>query len=183
MAARARCVPVGVAPPASGVMWPALGRAVVGRRQDQMVQITLGSSGIAARWLWWLIEVKSDFRYDRREPPTVEDALTWRAERDRDPAGTGPHGVAAGETEISVQGMQQAVPVTRLGGYSGLQFREESVLVTVVTRNVGADLPPIVKIADLEPFLKARDKISEKDIAAWFAAYRDGSGSEPTLLR
>ena len=126
-----------------------------------------------------LIEITSDFRYDRREPPTVEDALTWRAERDSDPAGTGLHGEPAGETAINIQGRQQTARVTRLGGYSGLQFREEGVLVTVITRNVSAALPPIVKIADLEPFLKARDKISQKDMAAWFAAHRDGPGSEP----
>ena len=77
------------------------------------------------------------------------------------------------------QGAKRILEVGTLGGYSGLQFREEGVLVTVITRNVSAQLPPIVKAADLEPFLKVRDKISQKDIAAWFAAHRDGPGGEP----
>lgn len=73
------------------------------------------------------------------------------------------------------------MPVTHLGDYSGLQFREEGVLVTIVARNLGVELPPIVQIADLELCLQVRGEIDQKDIAAWFVARREGSGGGPAL--
>jgi hypothetical protein len=126
------------------------------------------------------VQVKSDFHYDLREPPSIEDALSWALARDSPdgprsgnifPPEISLDGASAGSTEIMVNGYRTTAPIMRLGAYSALQFRDDGVLVTVVSRYTGQHVPEIVRLEDLEPFLRRLEQLDRKDIAAMFSSW------------
>jgi hypothetical protein len=134
------------------------------------------------------IEVISDFhRENPNDERTIEDALEWvtgRANSD-DPHGDGKQireiildPAALGTADITVRGVRRALPTGNHGDYSALQFEEDGVLVSVVTRHLRwSDLPDVVRLDDLEPFFRPLEELDPQALAAYFQSRRSGADS------
>jgi hypothetical protein len=80
---------------------------------------------------------------------------------------------ALGTAEITVRGLRRSVASVDHGDYRALQFDDDGVLVTVVTRHLQwSDLPELVRIDDLEPYLRPLEHIGREAVAAYFR-YRE----------
>jgi hypothetical protein len=134
------------------------------------------------------IEVISDFhRDDPGDERTIEDALEWVIERatEADPRASDDLNreiildpAALGTAGITVRGARRAVPAGTYGEYKALQFDDDGVLVSVVTRHLQwSDLPEVVRIDDLEPYLRPLDDLDPQAIAAYFQSQRAKMGT------
>jgi hypothetical protein len=80
---------------------------------------------------------------------------------------------ALGTAEITVRGVRRAVPTGDHAHYSALQFEDDGVLVSVATRHLRwSDLPELVRIDDLEPYLRPLENIDPEVVAAYFQSRR-----------
>jgi len=129
------------------------------------------------------IEVISDFhRDDPDDERTIEDALEWVIERasEDDPRAYDDLNreiildpAALGTADITVRGARRAVPTGTHGEYKALQFEDDGVLVSVVTRHLQwSGLPELVRIDDLEPYLRPLDNLDPQAVAAYFQSQR-----------
>jgi hypothetical protein len=136
------------------------------------------------------IEVISDFhREDPEDERTIEDALEWVIERagEDDPHAEGgldreiSLGPAAlGTADIAVRGARRAMLTGAHGDYRALQFEEDGVFVSVVTRHLQwSELPELVRVDDLEPYLRSLDNIDPEAVAAYFRSRRAKDPTEP----
>lgn len=126
--------------------------------------------------------VISDFRWLPSSERLAADAVEWQMTKDMpepdsqaEPAGKVSE-ASTTSRQITVVGSSRTVPSIRVGDYEGLQFREDGVLVTIVARNAGSDLPEIGRLDDLEPLLRDMENVNREDISAWFAATRASRG-------
>jgi hypothetical protein len=60
----------------------------------------------------------------------------------------------------------------RLAGFSAFQAGDDGVLVTVLARHIGSQLPDLVRLTDLEPMLSALEHPDRELIAAALADRR-----------
>lgn len=128
-------------------------------------------------------EVISDFHRDYQdrdlEESLLDAASNWaRRAASPDPDTddrpvTGSRAEAASAiNDVLVSGRRRPVPVLRLANFSALQIGEEGVLVTVLARHLGPELPDIVRLTDLEPLLAVLEHPDRDMIAAALAEQR-----------
>jgi hypothetical protein len=129
------------------------------------------------------IEVISDYhREESGDARTIEHALEWVIQRaSEDDPGAGDElnretvlgRAAPGTTDIRVHGERRAVATGEHGDYRALQFEDDGELVSVVTRHTQwSDLPELVRLDDLEPFLRPLENIDPEAVAAYFRSRR-----------
>ena len=128
-------------------------------------------------------QVISDFHWDYQDRDLQESLLhavsNWAGRAaSQDPA-AGDMPVSGSRAEVTsaindvvVSGRRRPVPVFRLADFSALQIGEEGVLVTVLARHLGPELPDIVRLTDLEPMLSALEHPDRDVIATAFAERR-----------
>lgn len=128
-------------------------------------------------------EVISDFHRDYQdrdlEESLLDAATDWArraaapdpASEDRPASGSRAE-ITSAINDLVVSGRRRPVSVRRLADLSAFQIGEEGVLVTVLARHLGPELPDIVRLTDLEPMLSALEHPDREVIAAAFAERR-----------
>ncbi|HWF82262.1 MAG TPA: hypothetical protein VN695_16910 [Streptosporangiaceae bacterium] len=128
-------------------------------------------------------EVISDFHRDYQDRDLEESlrdaASNWAGRaaapdpvaEDRRVSGSRAE-VTSAINDVVVSGRRRPVSVLRLADFSGLQIGEDGVLVTILARHLGPELPGIVRLTDLEPMLSVLEHPDREVIAAAFAERR-----------
>jgi hypothetical protein len=95
-----------------------------------------------------------------------EDELGWVGADE--PIGRSEAGITSETIDVVVSGRRRPVSLLRLGDFSAFEVADESVLVTVIARHMGPQVPDIVCLgpADLEPMLTAMENPDQALIAA-----------------
>jgi hypothetical protein len=101
-----------------------------------------------------------------------EDELGWVGADE--PIGRSEAGITSETIDVVVSGRRRPVSLLRLGDFSAFQENEEGVLLTVIARHMGTQVPDIVRLgpADLEPMLAAMENPDQEVIAAALAEKR-----------
>lgn len=128
-------------------------------------------------------EIISDFHRDYHDRDLEDELLDaagkWARPADAPDAVAGDGRVSDARPEVTpatidvvVSGRRRRVSMLRLGEFSAFQVRHEGVLVTVLTRHTGPQLPDIVRLTDLEPMLSELEHPDTEVIAAALAGMR-----------
>jgi hypothetical protein len=128
----------------------------------------------------------SDFHRDYQDRD-LEDELRHSASRWGSPArapdpgpedsGTRPDIISV-SIDVTVTSSRRPLSLLRLREFSAFQFREGSVLVTVLARHLEPQFPGIVRLTDLEPLLSPLEHPDKEAIAAAFAELRRQRGDQ-----
>jgi hypothetical protein len=128
-------------------------------------------------------EVISDFHRDYQdrdlEGSLLDAARKWAGRaaapdpvaEDR-PVGGPRAEIISAISDVVVSGRRRPVSVLRLADCSAFQVAEEGVLVTILARHLGPELPDIARLTDLDPMLSALEHPDRELIAAALAERR-----------
>lgn len=125
-------------------------------------------------------KIISDFHRDYHDRDLEEELLhvagKWAAPADA-AAGDGRADdarpkVTSDTIDVVVSGRRRPVPILRLGEFSAFQLGDEGVLVTVLARHLGPQIPGIVRLTDTEPMLSALEHPDPEAIAGAIAEMR-----------